>query len=95
MGPQRQFSGAWDGDFIEHALGGKNEKLVQAWMDESHQLAETVAYRKIAEFNCDAGLKRIRIFLDQSYADEATTVVEEQLAKAGYRLAYFLNLTFP
>ena len=76
-------------------MGGKNEKLVQAWMDESHQLAETVAYRKIAEFNCDAGLKRIRIFLDQSHADEATTVVEEQLAKAGYRLAYFLNLTFP
>ena len=47
------------------------------WMDESHQLAERVAYGKIAGFNRDAGLKRMRIFLDQSYADEATSVVEE------------------
>jgi hypothetical protein len=38
-------------------------------------------------------LKRVRIALDQSYADEATAVVEEQLAKAGYRLAYFLGLS--
>jgi hypothetical protein len=35
----------------------------------------------------------MRISLGQSYADEATTVVEEQLAKAGYRLAYLLNRT--
>ena len=49
--------------------------------------------RKDCGFTCDADLKRIRIFLDQNYADEATTVVEEQLAKAGYRLAYFLNLS--
>ena len=60
--------GAWDTDFVEHALGGKNEMLVahdlllkfasrktdwqtgtvQTWMDESHQLAKTVAYGKIA-----------------------------------------------
>jgi hypothetical protein len=44
-------------------------------------------------FTCDADLKRVRIPLDQNYADEATTVVEEQLAKAGYRLAYFLDLS--
>ena len=61
-------------------------------MDESHQLAKTVAYGKIAGFTYDADLKHMRIALDQNYADEATTVVEEQLAKAGYRLAYFLNL---
>jgi hypothetical protein len=62
-------------------------------MDESHQLAKTVAYGKIAGFTCDADLKRGRISLDQNYADEATPVVEEQSAKAGYRLAYFLNLS--
>ena len=65
---------------------------IQAWMDESHQLAETVAYGKIPGFAGDAGLKRMRIFLDQSYTDEATSVVEEQLAKAGYRLAYVLKI---
>jgi hypothetical protein len=35
----------------------------------------------------------MRISLDRNYADEATTVAEGQLAKAGYRLAYFLNLS--
>jgi hypothetical protein len=104
---------AWDTHFIEHALGGKNERLVahelllkfasrktdwqagavQAWMDESNQLAKTVAYGRIAGFTCEADLKRMRIPLDQNYADEAMTVVEEQLAKAGYRLAYFLDLS--
>jgi len=67
---------------------------VQAWMDDSHQLAKTVAYGKIPGFTCDSDLKRVRIFLDQNYADKATTVVEEQLAKAGYRLAHVLNLSF-
>jgi hypothetical protein len=106
--------GAWDTDFIEHALGGKNEKpvahelllrfasrktdwqtgTVQAWLDESHQLAKTIAYGKIAGFTCNADLTRMRIPLGQNYADEATTVVEEQLAKAGYRLAHVLNLSF-
>jgi hypothetical protein len=62
-------------------------------MDESHQLAKTVAYGRIAGFTCDADLTRTRIPLDQNYADEAMTLVDEQLAKAGYRLAYFLNLT--
>jgi hypothetical protein len=104
---------AWDTDFVQHALGGKNEKLVahelllkfsdrktdwqtgtiQAWMDESHQFAKTVAYGKIPGFTCDADLTRMRISLSQNYADEAMTVVQEQLAKAGYRLAYFLNLS--
>jgi hypothetical protein len=114
-GRNANLHGAWDTDFVEHALGRKNEKLVahelllkfdsrkadwqtgtvQAWMDESHQLAKTVAYGKIAGFTCDADLTRGRISLDQNYADSATTIVEEQLAKAGYRLAYFLNLTVP
>jgi len=67
---------------------------IQAWMDESHQLAKTVADAKIAGFTCDLDLKHMRISLDQSYADEATIVVEEQLAKAGYRLAHVLNLSF-
>ena len=52
-----------------------------------------VAYGKIAGFTCEADLKHIRISLDQNYADEATIVVEQQLAKAGYRLAYLLNLS--
>ena len=66
---------------------------IQVWMDESHQLAKTVAYGRIAGFTCGADLKRMRISLDQNYAHESTTAVEEQLAKAGYRLAYFLNLS--
>ena len=66
---------------------------VQSWMDESHQLAKAVAYGKIPGFMCGADLRRTRISLDQSYADEATAVVEKQLAKAGYKLANVLNLS--
>jgi len=29
---------------------------VQAWMDESHQLAKTIAYGKISAFTCSADL---------------------------------------
>ena len=46
---------------------------VQAWMGESHQLAKTVAYGKISGFACGAELKRVRISLDQSYADVRAT----------------------
>ena len=84
-------------DLLLKFAPGKNDwqaGTLQNWMDESHQLAKTVAYGNIAGFTCDADLKRTRISLGQSYADEATTVVEEQLAKAGYRLAYVLNLSF-
>jgi len=115
MGRNANLHGAWDTDFVQHALGGQNEKLVahdlllkfdsrkaewqtgtvQSWMGESHQLAKRVSYGEISGFTCGANLTRERISLDQSYVDEATAVVEEQLAKAGYRLAYFLNLTFP
>ena len=73
---------------IAHADGGVSARVdcesgVPAWLDESHQLAKMVAYGKISGFTCGAELKRNRISLDQSYADEPTTVVEEQLAKAG------------
>jgi hypothetical protein len=67
-GRNANLHGAWDTDFVQHAFGGKNEKLVahelllkfahrktdwqtgtiQAWMEESHHLAKTVAYGKIA-----------------------------------------------
>ena len=67
---------------------------IQAWMDESHQLAKTIAYGKVPGFTCDAELTRTQIPLDQNYADSATTIVEEQLAKAGYRLAHVLNRSF-
>ena len=67
---------------------------IQAWMDESHQLAKTIAYGKVPGFTCDAEPTRTRIPLDQNYADSATTIVEEQLAKAGYRLAHVLNRSF-
>lgn len=67
---------------------------IQTWMDESHQRAKMGAYGKIAGFTCGADLTHMRIPLDQIYADSATTVVEEQLAKAGYRLAHVLNRSF-
>ena len=64
---------------------------VQSWSDDSHQLAKRTAYGKIPGFACGVDLKQMRISLSQEYVDTARTVIEEQLAKAGYRLAYVLT----
>ncbi|MBK7404099.1 MAG: hypothetical protein IPJ41_05580 [Phycisphaerales bacterium] len=60
-----------------------------AWATESHALAEADAYR-------DADGKEIKSGdrLGQEYIDHSMPVVDEQLTKAGVRLAEMLNGVF-
>jgi S1/P1 Nuclease len=67
---------------------------IQAWMSESTQLAKTVAYGKLPGFTCGADMEQTRIALSEDYLRQTGVVVEEQLAKAGYRLAAALNRAF-
>ena len=64
---------------------------VSAWIAESHELAETMTYGKLPGFACGVNNEQTRIQLPQAYGDAATTMIEEQIAKAGYRLAWILN----
>jgi hypothetical protein len=67
---------------------------IQAWISESNQLAKTVAYGKLPGFTCGADMEQTRIALSEDYLCQTGAVVEEQLAKAGYRLAAALNRAF-
>ena len=56
------------------------------WAKESYRLAKRIAYGELP-----AADSRGRYRLSESYVAEATAATEEQLAKAGVRLAYVLN----
>lgn len=79
--------------------------IVWAW--ESHDLAEPVAYGKlkpsipVQPFNttvtCDAQRDRaaaLELSVKDAYFRETMPVIDEQLAKAAYRLAALLNQSF-
>jgi S1/P1 Nuclease len=60
-------------------------------MAESTRLAKDVTYGTLPGFACNADLEQTRIALSDNYLQQAGPVVEEQLAKTGYRLAFMLN----
>jgi hypothetical protein len=76
-----------------------------AWVRESHGLAETIVYGRLphplpiepprAMTACAASDVRAKLKIDENLGDDyqnaATPVVEQQLAKAGARLAALLN----
>jgi S1/P1 Nuclease len=64
---------------------------IQAWVAESTRLAKDVTYGTLPGFACNADLEQTRIALSNDYLQQAGPVVEEQLAKSGYRLAFMLN----
>ena len=83
----------------------------QEWAWESHEVAETTAYGKLphkvaieqprevascADDNDMAGrMLRLHVLLGKSYQHRAAAVVQEQLEKAGLRLAALLNSLWP
>ncbi len=75
-----------------------------AWIREGHQVADKIAYGKLrpnppvapAENGPGCAAEReksaaLKIDIDQKYAATAMPVIDQQLAKAGYRLANLLN----
>jgi len=81
---------------------------VEAWAWESHQVAEQTAYGRLPVAIPIASPRRgaecrqvsqkmlaLHERLGRRYQDAATPVIEEQLAKAGVRLAMVLNHVWP
>lgn len=68
-----------------------------AWLAESYAIAQITAYGKLPGFACgndaaDFGDERLE--LDAPYVADATSIVPQQLVKAGARIAYLLNRAF-
>jgi hypothetical protein len=81
---------------------------LRAWAWESHRIAEQTAYGQLPVaipiasprrgVRCDEVSRKMLALherLGQRYQDAATPVIEEQLAKAGVRLAMVLNHLWP
>ena len=54
-----------------------------------------MSYGQLPGFACGADMESQRIPLPEAYTQTAASIVEKQLAKAGYRLAALLNRAFP
>ncbi len=83
---------------------------IQAWAWESHQLAGSVTYGKLPaaitpeepvavagcadDNNIGQRMLALHEHIDQPYVAAATSVIDEQLARAGARLADVLNRAF-
>jgi hypothetical protein len=61
------------------------------WAKESHQLAKDYAYPPVLEQGWNGNPNGPPVRLDMDYVKKATPVVEQQLMKAGVRLAKILN----
>ncbi len=66
---------------------------VESWAAETHQLARDMAYRTLPGFACATNRRRSsgEVPLTAEYVDSSRRIVEQQLAKAGFRLAAVLN----
>lgn len=65
-----------------------------AWIKESHKLAYDYVYGKLPGFACGRDMESSTISLTDEYMKMAMTLVDEQLAKGGFRLALILNRAF-
>jgi hypothetical protein len=84
---------------------------LEDWAWDSHELAERLAYGKLPKAipdvpdtrptTCDqanhvaARMLALHLRVDQTYQDAAVPAIDEQLAKAGVRLAKILNRVWP
>ena len=105
---QPQFASALDQKFSQHwTEWGQPKADVLRWTWEGHAIAHDVTYGDLRPHipveapnsNPDCNLERdkvaaLHISVSTAYFDQAEPVIEQQLAKAGYRLAALLNQTF-
>ncbi len=104
-----QIAAELDQKFLpERAAWIKNAPQFDKWAWEGHLLAQKVVYGDLnpkppvedldPHLDCQAQLNEfgaLHIKIGDAYQSEAAPVVEEQIAKAGYRLAEILNSLWP
>ncbi len=68
---------------------------VRDWMNESHSLSKFITYSNLPKFECSKEWESTIVTpvpLSESYMTAAAATVPAQLAKAGARIAWMLNL---
>jgi hypothetical protein len=104
-----QFASGIDHRFLSNETAWtKNAPRFDEWAWESHMAARKVTYGDLApeapvekydpNVDCDAEsvkMKALNLRVGEAYQNAAIPVIEEQIAKAGYRLAAILNALFP
>lgn len=64
---------------------------VNTWIAEGHKLAKDFVYGKLPGFACGPSDERKTLEVPSSYTETASEMVQQQIAKAGYRIAHMLN----
>jgi hypothetical protein len=114
--PERDMEGAEPPEYAEFLIEKFDPQVehwqrtgihIADWAWESHDLAETVAYRKLSPAvpaeapvethsctdakNIGERMMQLRVNVGAEYQETAAMVVEERLMQAGVRLAMILN----
>lgn len=74
---------------------GNMDTSVRDWMNESHSLSKLVTYNNLPNFTCGREWESTIVTpvpLPESYMSVAAQTVPAQLAKAGARIAWMLNM---
>lgn len=104
-----QFASSIDHRFLSNeSAWTKNTPRFDEWAWETHMVARKITYGDLApeapvekydpHADCDAEaakMKALNLRVSEPYQTAAIPVIEEQIAKAGYRLAAVLNALFP
>jgi hypothetical protein len=61
---------------------------VSSWADQSHKVAQVVVYGKLPKLPAGGEIK-----VDATYEQLADPIIQQQIEKAGARLAMVLNTT--
>jgi len=86
----RRIASAFPADQVKRALSGGPRE----WLLETVEVARNVVYDFSGQRRVRDGFRSSELFVDASYDARALPAVNEQLAKAGFRLARLLNQAF-
>jgi len=64
---------------------------VNTWIAEGHKLAKDFVYGRLPGFACGPSDERRTLEVLETYVEAASEIIDEQIAKAGYRIAHILN----
>ncbi len=99
---KRALRGTSESDYAKELVKKYRERLgtwqsgdVRSWMNESHSLSKLVTYAALPNFVCGkewASTIVTPVPLPEAYMENAAATVPAQLAKAGARIAWMLNM---
>jgi len=99
--PKLALRGISEADYAKQLISRFKDKEIAAWqqgevrdwMNESYTISQKMTYATLPEYTCGVAWPMEKVVsLPQSYVDAAQELIPAQLAKAGARIAWLLNL---